>query len=303
MSEGYVAVAMDDSRYMDLAANLALSIRRLDTRPISVIVNKAMSIKPEYRPLFDSIIEAPDEPDIRGAMNKARLYQYTPYERTMYVDTDCILFSHRIEFFWRKLSGHPFALEGLRQTTGPVFACSLGVKDAGLICARMNVPHVIVCNTGVMYFERSELTAQIFKRVLSLYRSADRDHISYPFKHQGEYNDEPFFGVALPELNVAPLDSPLMHRMQVTTPNMIDGLFDLDLGNVQVLKQIPGQPAQSWSGAICHFCGLAPMDTYFDLADRLRREGGFSSMDRSQFTPVVLQATPKQISAELSRHP
>ena len=74
LTEGYVAIAMDDSRYLDLAANLALSVRRLDTRPISVIVNKAISINPAYRKLFDSIIEAPDVPEIRGAMNKARLY-------------------------------------------------------------------------------------------------------------------------------------------------------------------------------------------------------------------------------------
>jgi hypothetical protein len=277
---------------MDLAANLALSIRRLDTRPISVIVNRAISVKPEYRTLFDSIIEAPDEPDLRGAMNKARLYRYTPYERTMYVDTDCILFSHRVEFFWRKLKGHPFAIEGVRQTEGPVFACTLGVKDAGVIRARMNVPHVIVSNTGVMYFERSDMAEQIFTRVLELYRSPDRDHISYPFKHQGEYNDEPFFGVVLPSLNVAPLESPLTHRLQVTTPNMVDGIFDLDLGNVQVLKQAPGQAAQMWSGAICHFCGLAPMNIYFDLADKLRQAEGFPIMDRSHFQPVVLQATP-----------
>ena len=290
MTEGYVAIAMDDSRYLDLAANLALSVRRLDTRPISVIVNKAISINPAYRKLFDSIIEAPDVPEIRGAMNKARLYDLTPYDRTMYVDTDCILFSNRVEFFWRKLSGQPFAVEGIRQTTGPVFACSLGVKDAGTICKRMNVPHVIVCNTGVMYFERSAIAAQIFERVLGLYHSADRDHISYPFKHAGEYNDEPFFGVALPALNIAPLESTLTHRLQVTTPNMIDGSFDLDVGEVHILKQAPGQPAQLWSGVICHFCGLAPMQTYFDLADRLRREQNFPVMDRTQFSPVVLQA-------------
>ncbi len=297
MSEGYIALAMDDSRYMDLAANLALSIRRLDTRPISVIVNKAIHIKPEYRALFDSIIEAPDEPDIRGAMNKARLYHYTPYERTMYVDTDCILFSHRVEFFWRKLSGQAFIIEGLRQTTGPVFGCSLGVKDAATIRARMNVPYVIVCNTGVLYFERNPQAEQVFNRVLALYRSPERDHISYPFKHEGEYNDEPFFGVVLPAMGIAPLDSPLTHRLQVTTPNMVDGVFDLDIGNVQVLKQAAGQAAQVWSGVICHFCGLAPMDTYFDLADKLRREAGFPIMDRSQFQPVVLHAPQPMASS------
>jgi hypothetical protein len=275
---------------MDLAANLALSIRRLDTRPVSVIVNPAITIRPDYTPLFERIIVAPDEPDIKGAMNKARLYALTPYERTMYVDTDCLLFSNRVEFFWRKLAGTPFAVEGLRQMEGPVFGCSLGVKDAAKIRARLNVPHVVVCNTGVMYLERGPAAQALFERVLALYRGPHRDAISYPFKHQGEYNDEPYFGVAMPMLEIAPLDSTLTHRLQVTTPNMIDGVFDLDLGHVQILKQPPGQPAQAWSGAICHFCGLAPMETYFELADKLRGGAGLAPMDRSRFRPVVLSA-------------
>jgi len=290
VTEGYVAIAMDDSRYLDLAANLALSIRRLDTRPISVIVNPAVTLRPEYHDLFDAIIMAPDAPDIKGAMNKGRLYDLTPYERTMYVDTDCLLFSNRVEFFWRKLAGRPFAVEGVRQTDGAVFGCSLGVKDAASIRARLSVPHVVVCNTGVMYVERSQAAQELFECVLALYRGPDRDHISYPFKHQGEYNDEPFFGVAMPMLNIAPLDSPLTHRLQVTTPNMIEGVFDLDVGQVQILKQTPGQTPQVWSGAICHFCGLAPMETYFDLADKLRAGHGLKPMDRTQFRPVVLNA-------------
>ncbi len=288
--EGYVAIAMDDPRYVDLAANLALSIRRLDTRPVALIVNPAVSVRPEYRDLFHAIIVAPDLPNVRGAMNKARLYQLTPFERTMYVDTDCILFSNRVEFFWSKLRGRAFAVEGVRQSHGPVFACSLGVKSADEICQRMNIPHVIVCNTGVMYVERGDVAARLFQRVMELYQGPNRDLISYPFKHEGEYNDEPFFGVAMPQLDIAPLDSPLSHRLQVTTPNMIDGVFDLDLGQVQLLKQAPGQAAQVWSGAICHFCGLAPMQSYFGLADKLRAEAGFTPMDRSQYQGVVLTA-------------
>jgi hypothetical protein len=294
--EGYVAIAMDDPRYVDLAANLALSVRRLDTRPIALIVNPAVSVQPEYHDLFHSIIVAPDVPNVRGAMNKARLYDLTPFDRTMYVDTDCILFSNRVEFFWNKLRGRPFAVEGIRQSTGAVFACSLGVKSADEICQRLNIPHVIVSNTGVMYVERGDIAAQLFQRVMDLYQGSNRDHISYPFKHVGEYNDEPFFGVAMPQLDIAPLDSPLTHRLQVTTPNMIDGVFDLDLGQVQLLKQTPGQTAQVWSGAICHFCGLAPMPTYFDLADKLRAEAGLALMDRSQYQGVVLTAPQAAVS-------
>lgn len=290
MSEGYLAIAMDDSRYLDLAANLALSVRRLDTRPISVVVNNAVRINPAYQSLFDSIIVATDISNVKGAMNKARLFELSPYDRTMYVDTDCILFSHRVEFFWAKLRGQPFAVEGMHQSSGAAFTCSLGTKDASAICARMNIPHVVISNTGVMYFEKCPVARKLFAQVMALYEGPDRDHISYPFKHAGEYNDEPFFGVAMPTLGIAPLETPLTQRLQVTTPNMVDAVFDLDLGHVQILKQALGQAPQLWSGAICHFCGLAPIESYFDLADKLRAEKGYAAMDRSQFQPVVLHA-------------
>ena len=64
--------------------------------------------------------------------------------------------------------------------------------------------------------------------------------------------------------------------------------MDLDTGDLRLVKQPAGGEPQLWSGVLCHFCGLSPMDTYFGLADKLRAEGGLAPMDRSQFRPVVL---------------
>ena len=104
LSEGYVAIAFDDRRYLDIAANLALSVRRHDRRPISVLVNPAVKVDSAYTQLFDRIITVPDDPAFRGAMNKARLFDLTPYDRTLYIDADCLLFSPRIEFFLAQVS-------------------------------------------------------------------------------------------------------------------------------------------------------------------------------------------------------
>jgi len=291
LNEGYLAIALDDQRYLDLAANLALSIRRLETRPISVLVNAAVKLRDEYRSLFDQIILIPDDSSIRGAMNKARLLDFTPYDRTMYVDADCILFNARIEFFWRKFAGQPFAVEGHRQSTGPAFACSLGEKDAATLCALLNIPYLTVFNAGVMYFEKTDACRAIFDHVLQLYRGPHRDEISYRYKHEGEYADEPFFAAALAAHGIPPHESPTTLRLQVTTPNIVDGVFDLDVGELQVVKKIGPDKHDIWSGAFCHFCGLAPMEIYFDLADRLRKAQGLVPMDRNLFRPVVLTAT------------
>ena len=78
-------------------------------------------------------------------------------------------------------------------------------------------------------------------------------------------------------------------RLQVTTPNLIEAVMDLDTGELRLVKQAAVSAApQLWCGVLCHFCGLSPMETYFDLADKLRREKGFPPMDRGQYRPVVL---------------
>jgi hypothetical protein len=291
LSEGYVAIAFDDKRYLDIAANLALSVRRHDRRPISVLVNPAVTVDSAYTGLFDRIITVPDDPAFRGAMNKARLFDLTPYERTLYIDADCLLFSPRIEFFWRKYRGHAFAVEGHIQNKGPVFACSLGEKDAGTLCALLDVPFLTVFNAGVMYFERTPASQAVFDKTIALYRGPHRDAISYRYKHAGEYADEPFFGAALATLNITPFEPPLTQRLQVTTPNLTEAVMDIDTGDLRVVKQAPGRKPQLWSGVLCHFCGLAPMETYFGLADKLRTEAGLALMDRAQFKPVVLTAS------------
>jgi len=289
-SEGYVAIAFDDARYLDIAANLALSLRRHDSRPVSVLVNKGVPVNPAYVGLFDQIITAPDDPTVRGAMNKARLFGLTPYDRTLYVDADCLLFSPRIEFFWRKYRGQAFAVEGHKQSEGPVFACSLGVKDAATLCKLMNIPFLTVFNAGVMYFERTPESKAVFDKVMEIYRGPHRDAVSYQYKHAGEYADEPFFGAALAMLGIAPFEPPLTQRLQVTTPNMTEGVMDMDSGDLRAVKQAPGGKPQVWAGVLCHFCGLSPMETYFDLADKLRAEARLPAMDRAAFKPVVLTA-------------
>lgn len=294
VTEGYLLLAFDDSRYLDLAANFALSVRRLERRPVSVAVNAKVRVDPAVRALFDQVIVAEDEPDLRGAMNKARLYDLSPYDRTFYIDADCILFSPRIEFFWRTFRDQAFGVEGVQRKSGPVFGCSLGEKDAAELCALLGLPHIVVFNAGVMYFERTAASKAVFDKVRAYYAGPHRDAISYRYKHAGEYADEPFFGAALAALGIAPLARPLTAKLQVTTPNLQEAAMDLDTGDLRVLKRAAGQEPQLWSGVLAHFCGLVPIDTYFALANKLRGEVGFPPMDRSRFKQVTLTAADPQ---------
>lgn len=292
--DGYLVLALHDPRYLDLAANFALSVKRFETRPVSVVTSPGITVKPEYEQLFDQVIRLEDHPSLKGAMAKTLLFAASPYERTMYIDADCLLFSPKIEFFWHRYRGHPFAVEGHQQSTGPVFSCSLGEKQAENLCALVEVDSLSVFNAGVMYFESGPESEQIFKKAIDLFEGPHRDAISYPYKHDGEYADEPYFACALAMHGIAPFMPPLDNRLQVTTPNMVEAVMDLSMGDLRVVKQPPGGKPTLWSGAIGHFCGLAPMDTYFDLTDQLRDEAGFERMDRGKFQAKVMTSNTHQ---------
>jgi hypothetical protein len=156
------------------------------------------------------------------------------------------------------------------------------------------VPFITVFNAGVIYFERSAASKAVFQHVRDIYNGPHKDAVSYSYKHAGEYADEPFFGVALAILGIAPFEPPIAQRLQITTPNLIEAELDIDTGVLNLVKRAPNGKPQLWSGVLCHFCGLGPMDEYFPLADKLRREAGLAPMERGQFQPVVLTATQTQ---------
>ena len=163
---------------MDLAANFALSVLRLERRPVSVVTSPNIELPPAYSSIFDQVIRLDDHPTLKGAMAKALLFDLTPYEQTMYIDADCLLFNTRIEHFWRRYRGQAFAVEGHQQSTGPVFACSLGVKQAAELCALVEVPALTVFNAGVMYFESGAASRQIFDTVIARFEGPHRDTVS-----------------------------------------------------------------------------------------------------------------------------
>ena len=65
--EGYLVLALHDPRYLDLAANFALSAHRVDRRPISVVTSPNVPLPAPYEPLFDQVIREDDHPPLKGA--------------------------------------------------------------------------------------------------------------------------------------------------------------------------------------------------------------------------------------------
>ena len=91
---GILTIAVGDKNYGNMAFNLAMSIKHNSNLPICIIYTPSAFKDSEYLlGIFDKKIglEDTDEP-VKLAMElKTSLNTYTPFERTIFLDSDCIM--------------------------------------------------------------------------------------------------------------------------------------------------------------------------------------------------------------------
>jgi alpha-N-acetylglucosamine transferase len=92
LGQGYLTLAMGAQKYVEMAVVLGLSLKTFDPkRPVCLLHDKHVMLPAYAERIFDQTILVSDDTKYTGCMNKARLYDYSPFERTMFVDADCIL--------------------------------------------------------------------------------------------------------------------------------------------------------------------------------------------------------------------
>src|SRR5688500_5533863 len=102
--EGYVLVATGPEKYFAMAATAARSIRFYDPgRGICLACDNEASIAPGDRPLYDHVVKLRDVDRLRGTEHHLYLNRVSPFERTLYVDADCLLANDRIHETWKLL--------------------------------------------------------------------------------------------------------------------------------------------------------------------------------------------------------
>ena len=265
--QGYLTVALDFDRYVDMAVNLAFSIRHFDkTRPICLVHNDKVQIPQIARKVFTHFVCLAPREGYLGCMNKIRLDEVSPFAETMYVDADCLLVKDDIDRHLRKMETQYFSMTGDKRTSGRWN--SLDIDD---VRKQFSFPHVIQMNSGVFYFRKGKETSRFFDRLRALYRD-HRDVLSNIHQGRtGQYADEPFFGVAMAEFGLDPLaGTPGSGSLMVTTWRARNCAFHPAQGLSRIDKPasywfgIPYLP-RSWvrhSPTIAHFIALKPRQLY-----------------------------------------
>lgn len=269
--QGYVTVALDRSKYVDMAVNLARSLKYFDPkRPTCLVYNDRVSLPPEAAAVFDHAVKLDIRPDYVGCMNKTRIFDVTPFDESMYIDADCLLVKNDIDCYWQRLQPYYFGMTGEKRSSGV-----WNKLDFAKACAALAIPYIVQMNSGVFYFRKNAEAKALFDYVHDLFEN-HRDLLSNIHQGRtGQYADEPFFGAAMGKFGIGPVDGvPSEDSWMVTTWRARNCRFDPIRGVATIEKPAGfwfGLPlvARGWvkhSPTVAHFIGLAPKKVYADTA-------------------------------------
>ena len=250
---GVITMAYGRDRYHRQAENLALSLRRhMPDLKLAIVTDRTDSAR-EY---FDVAIPI-GSTDLAGVIHKIRLYDFSPFQDTLFIDSDCLVakpFHEEIE----RIRGFDFS---------PVCGRYLGpddsdmfVEDLGTTLDALNIDYFPKFNGGIYYFRKTERARQVFTHAEDLYNRASELGIRN-FDKYGP-NDETLIGLALAMMGERDLYDDEGRFMR--TPLGLQGAlkFDAIVGKCSFNKS-----GVQVSPAICHFCGDWVNSKEYELAD------------------------------------
>jgi hypothetical protein len=256
--EGYLTLATGHRRYVELALNLALSIRHKEQRPVALLHDEAVEIPAAYRRHFDVLIEATSDCLLPGLDAKLLLQEYSPFERTVFLDADCLLAKWDADRHWDRLRGTPFTVVGDVIRRGKYFAFG----DVRLLTGRLGLPYMIRHNGGFMYFDQCAAARKVFRQARAYY-AEHRNFLSYSHTDPARgHNEEPLFAAAMALLGLK-----LLSARENVMYTARKGPYD-----IEVLR---GRCAYGEDTVVSptfpHFVRLEPREIYVREANRLRR--------------------------------
>lgn len=248
MTQGYITCAYGKPVYLEQAVNLACSVKRLDQmRPIAVVTDvKMQSVAEAYREkgVFDEVFVL-DDKRLRGLMGKISCAEVTPFDRTMFLDSDCMLV-HDVDFLWEKMTSLDFCIQG-------EYVNSDGASDELIRfwCARFNIPYFPVLNSGCYSWNRNG--AAILLRAGEILSAAKENRI--PPGAGGFDDDQPAIGIAMAERGIKPLPNSL--NLHFSTFGSVNLQLDLERNYCGFLK------GTYWAEpCVLHYNSLASVEMY-----------------------------------------
>lgn len=210
---GVITIAQGNKRYINMAINLAISLKiNSPNFPIAIVTDSKDDSISDF---FDFVIPIKEEHGV-GLIQKLRIYEYSCFEETLFIDADCLAVKS-IDFIFDSFVNQQVSCFGYKRTHDKIF----GV-DIVYLRNKFNVDYIIGHNGGIYYFKKTLIAKHVFDKACELVYDYDKIGIE---RLRGSINEEPMLAIAMSIYNMNPIDD---SGMGMYTPVGQKGVFKMD---------------------------------------------------------------------------
>lgn len=276
--QGYITLATGSHFYLELAMNLVLSLKLNDpSRSVCMVTDTTIEIPSDYLKFIDKIAHLEPKAGFHGCLNKLRMNELSPFDETMFVDSDCILLKNDMDRQWKKIQSSGFSSPGAKVTAGQWYGF-----DIAQVVKKLDIEYMRTLNSGVFYFRKGDESDLFFATALDLVEH-HKDLLGTFHRNKLQLADEPFIGAALGKLKIPTVSyDPAEGSIQVTTINASNINFDpfsqtshiTRHSDYRLLGRFFPRTHIKHSPSFAHFVKLKPKAVYQRISDQLRDHFG-----------------------------
>ena len=191
-NRGYLTLAARHPRYLEMAVDMALSLRAHTGLPVALAADDELGriARARYAAAFDEVTRLPDR-FLAGRALKYGTAEASPFDDTMFVDADCIVLGGLDDLF-AVLERTDMAMTG-EQLTASDDRDHHGFSTTRLI-HRFGLDTYLKTNSGLFCFRR-EPALEIMRECLSCYRDEVIPRLRWRALFGGWLGDEIAFGI------------------------------------------------------------------------------------------------------------
>ena len=192
-NKGILTIAIG-KKYVKQAKYLAYSCMLNSPHTLRAVITDSSELLNNF---YDIIIPFTDSDDPFSL--KTRLYNFTPFFKTLYLDADSLVF-HPVDDFWNYLDEKSYIYEGKKLISDNWY---FDIKET---CNKLSISWIPKFNSGMMLFCKNNIVKDIFDTAYYYFTNNQKENINILPIYKNNYPDEPFLAISLAKNDIEPID-------------------------------------------------------------------------------------------------
>ena len=266
MKRGYLTMAVGRASFLEMAVDMALSLRDQTDLPVAIVTDETLEplVAARYGGVFDAVSLLPRRFRVGRAL-KYGVARSTPFEETTFVDADCVVLGS-LEHMWAALVGSDVVLLG-EQLTRQDDENHHGFSTRSLM-RRFDLDRYLKTNSGLFCFRR-EPAIEIMDEILECYLQEVRPRLKWSILRGAWVGDEIAIGIVggrrglgtlakpaemywpheFDALDLARPTKPLLHLVWPPPDAVVEELMEA-MRERRHRAGVPGDGEEHWRGEV-----------------------------------------------------